>query len=162
MTTELADPGLYERDFYLWTQQQAAELRHAAAQRTNLPLDLENLAEEIESLGKTERRAVVSHLTNIIEHLLKLAYSPAQYPRSGWKRSVRQARRALHLILEDSGSLQAALPEFVVKAYGWGASDAVEALQKRREPVDGIPPACPFTSEQLLDPDFWPEPRHRS
>src|SRR4051812_49650097 len=98
MTTELADPGLYERDFYLWTQRQAAELRHAAAQRTNLPLDLENLAEEVESLGKSDRRAVVSYLIKLIEHLLKLAYSPAQYPRSGWRKSVRKARRGLALI----------------------------------------------------------------
>src|SRR3954452_10465928 len=162
MTTELADPGLYERDFYLWTQQQAAELRHAAVQRTNLRLDLENLAEEVESLGKTDRRAVVSHLIKLIEHLLKLAYSPSPYPRSGWRRSVRLARRAIALIMKDSPSLEAILPALIDEAYKFGAEEAVSGLRKYRESADGIPSPCPFTPEQLLDPDFWPEPRSRS
>src|SRR3954454_23416380 len=145
MTTELPDPGLYELDFYLWTQQQAAELRHAAAQRTNLPLDLENLAEEIESLGRSDRRGIVSHLIKVIEHLLKLAYSPSPYPRSGWTRSVRQARLDVALILKDSPSLQASLTELVDEAYKLAARYAASGLRKYREAASDIPPACPFT-----------------
>ena len=65
-------PPLYERDFCHWTAEQAAALRAAAARRLDLALDFENLAEEIESLGRSDRRALVSHIKRVIEHLLKL------------------------------------------------------------------------------------------
>lgn len=73
--------ALYEEDFYAWTKNQAAALRRLAAQRWNGPLDLANLAEEVEDLGKTERNAVRSRLRRIIEHGLKLEHSPAPEPQ---------------------------------------------------------------------------------
>jgi hypothetical protein len=74
--------GLYDRDFFLWTQEQAAALR--AVRKSNLPLDWDNLAEEIESLGKSDRRQLKSQIRRILRHLLKLEVSPAVDRRAGW------------------------------------------------------------------------------
>jgi hypothetical protein len=71
---------LYDRDFLLWTQEQSKLLREAAERRVNFPLDWENLAEEIESLGKSQRSELRNQLTTIIEHLLKLEHSTARTP----------------------------------------------------------------------------------
>src|SRR5437763_5249921 len=83
---------LYDEDFFAWTKRQARALRDAARSRTNQPLDWENLAEEIEGLGASERSALGSHILRIIQHFAKLEFSPAVEPRSGWRRTVRLAR----------------------------------------------------------------------
>jgi hypothetical protein len=86
--------SLYECDFFAWTQQQAELLRHAAARKPTSELDLRNLAEEIESLGKRDRRALASHIARIAEHLLKLHHSRAEEPRlAGKVRSTSTVRR---------------------------------------------------------------------
>jgi len=79
---------LYEEDFVRWTEAQAAALREAGAQATNLPLDWENLAEEIDSLGRALRRELRSRIAVIIEHLIKLESSPAADPRRGSMETV--------------------------------------------------------------------------
>src|SRR3954464_15566716 len=84
--------SLYDEDFVAWTQQQAKALRAAAGSRTNQPLDWENLAEEVEDLGKSVRRELESQIRRIIQHLLKLQYSPSADPRRGWFESVTGAR----------------------------------------------------------------------
>ncbi len=76
----------YDDDFYAWTQHQAAVLREMPAADNRF--DREHVAEEIEDLGKSERDAVRSQVRRIIEHFLKLQYSPAQEPRYGWMRSI--------------------------------------------------------------------------
>ena len=93
--TEVITKPLYETDHYAWTQEQAALLRDMAARRVNSPLDLANLAEEVEDLGKGERDAVRSQVRRIIEHLLKLEFSPAAEPRGDWEDSVIDARDEL-------------------------------------------------------------------
>jgi predicted YcjX-like family ATPase len=75
--------NLYDEDFVRWTEEQAAALRQA--KRSNLPLDWENLAEEIESLGRSDRRELRLQITRILRHLLKLEASPAAEPRAGWR-----------------------------------------------------------------------------
>ncbi|MBN9511709.1 MAG: DUF29 family protein [Alphaproteobacteria bacterium] len=78
------DGALYDSDFYAWTREQAAALRAAAATaRTNLPIDWNRVAEEIESLGNAEQRDLASRLGTIIEHLLKLQLSTSAGPRRG-------------------------------------------------------------------------------
>ena len=88
----MPDGPRYDDDFYAWTQHQAEVLREMPA--TDNRFDREHVAEEIEDLGKSERDAVRSQIRRIIEHLLKLAYSPAAQPqlRSGWIRSTTRAR----------------------------------------------------------------------
>jgi Domain of unknown function DUF29 len=85
--------SLYERDFVLWTKQQAEALRAAARSGSNQALDWENLAEEIESLGRSDRRELHSQIYRIIRHLAKLQFSPATDPRRGWREAIRDGRR---------------------------------------------------------------------
>jgi len=108
----LADGDLYHRDFYAWTQAQAHAVR-AAANGGNQPIDWENLAEEIEALGRSERREVTSRLRTIIEHLLKLAVSPAVAPRRDWTGTVPRTRLELDDILRESPSLRPEIPALV-------------------------------------------------
>jgi Domain of unknown function DUF29 len=81
---------LYNQDFVLWTKQQATALRRAKG--SNLPLDWVNLAEEIESLGISQRTRLNSRLRRILHHLFKLEASPAADPRTGWRATIRDAR----------------------------------------------------------------------
>jgi hypothetical protein len=106
----MTDPKrLYGADFVLWSRQQAAALRAAAQGATNQPLDWENLAEEIESLGISQRSALRSQIRRIIRHLVKLEYSPAIDPRRGWEESIGDARAEIEDLLETSPSLRAEL-----------------------------------------------------
>src|SRR5437660_9479306 len=95
---------LYDRDFFLWTQEQATALR--AVKDSNLPLDWGNLAEEIESLGKSDRRQLRSQIRRILRHLLKLEVSPALDPRAGWCSAIADCRSEIGDVLHDSPSLR--------------------------------------------------------
>jgi hypothetical protein len=98
--------SLYDQDLVLWTEEQARELRAAANAGWNAPIDWENLAEEIESLGRSERHALASHVALVIEHLLKLQVSPATELARGWRDTIRRARDEIERRLEDSPSLR--------------------------------------------------------
>jgi hypothetical protein len=82
---------LYEEDFYQWTQHQARALQRLASGRLSEPLDIPHLVEEVRASGKSERDAVRSQITRILEHALKLAFSPAQAPRAGWTLTIDDA-----------------------------------------------------------------------
>jgi hypothetical protein len=150
-------PSLYEQDFVAWTQEQAKLLRQAASRRLNAPFDLENLAEEIESLGISEKRGLASEVTRIIEHLLKLQYSPAAEPRSVWRHAVRLHRSEAARILELSPSLwNYAQNEF----EGWyhdGHDLAAEGMQGEVD-MSYLPAGLPYDLQQVLDRDWWPSP----
>jgi hypothetical protein len=103
---------LYDQDLVLWTEEQAKALRLAAQTRSNL-LDWENLAEEVESLGRTQRTELSSRTTTIIEHLLKLEHSPATEPRRRWIETVLRERAHVEVLLEASPSLRRELPAVV-------------------------------------------------
>jgi Domain of unknown function DUF29 len=89
----LPQMGDYDLDIYAWSQRQGALLRRlAAGERVNgSDLDWPNIAEEIETVGRSERAAVRSHILNVVEHLLKLQASPALEPRAGWEETIRRA-----------------------------------------------------------------------
>ncbi|HRJ59810.1 MAG TPA: DUF29 domain-containing protein [Azospirillaceae bacterium] len=145
----------YEGDFYAWTIQQAAAIRRVAELRPNEEVDWENVAEEIESLGRNELDTVYSHLETIIEHLLKLAYSPASDPRADRRVTVMKARGQLARKL--TGSLRPKLREELADAWMGGRKDAVAGLAEDGLSAADIPADCPWTFEQLLDEEFWPE-----
>jgi hypothetical protein len=147
----------YDDDFYLWTQEQAAALREAGAARINAPLDWENLAEEIESLGRSDFRSLRSHVARIIEHLLKLEHSPARDPRSGWKRTVRLHRADSRDIYLDSPSLRR---RALADCYRDGCSFAAYGLADDGVDTSGLPAAPPYTLDQILDEDWRPANRH--
>src|SRR6267143_2077406 len=100
---------LYEQDFVRWTEEQSSALRDAARIGTNLPLDWENLAEEVESLGRSQRHELRSRIAVILEHLLKIERSPAADPRRGWMETITRERSDIELVLNDSPSLRVML-----------------------------------------------------
>ncbi len=91
----MATDTLYEDDFVIRTERQAEALRSASRQVSNLPVDWENLAEEIESVGRSERAEIRSLIGQIVSHLLKLVHSPAVQTRAGWESEVSYARERL-------------------------------------------------------------------
>lgn len=95
---------LYERDFYLWTQSQAHALRAEARRRVgdSKSVDWEQVAEEIEDLGKSDLRECYLRVETIIEHLFKLAWSRQGTPGGGWRRTILRERSALELVLTSS------------------------------------------------------------
>jgi hypothetical protein len=150
--------SLYDSDFHAWTQDQAMRLRRLLAERSNVDLDFENIAEEIESVGKSDRREVSSRLETILTHLLKIAYSPAFEPMNGWRGTVRTQRRDLLRILTQSPSLRA----FAAAELAQCHIAAVE--EARLSHVDmtlvPLPSECPWDLDtQILNPDWLPEPR---
>ena len=149
---------LYDRDFVLWTEEQAAALRRAKG--SNLPLDWENLAEEIESLGKSDRRALTSQIRRILHHLLKIEASPATAPRAGWRSTVRNARAEIADILRDSPSLRRPIDATITEQIGIAAGLAEDDLAEHRETVERIRArlqGAGFTAEQVVG-DWFPEP----
>jgi hypothetical protein len=150
--------SLYDRDFVLWTEEQSALLR--SGQGSNLPLDWQNLAEEIESLGKSDRRALTSHITRILRHLLKLAASHATAPRAGWQESIEEARGEIEILLADSPSLRREVDELIRKQSPVAAKRAAADLARQGEPMEKVWVRLErggFTADQVLG-DWFPEP----
>lgn len=153
---------LYEQDFFIWTQRQAEELRRAAGQGSNLPLDWGNLAEEIESLGRRERSELRRFLELILAHLIKLAASPAEFPRPGWKEEVEYFRLEVERALEDMPSLRPELDHLVRSAWRGGVHHATKKLREHGEYDLAAPTLAlwkePFlTADQILEEDSFPE-----
>jgi Domain of unknown function DUF29 len=145
----------YDRDFVGWTRQQARLLRRAAAHRSMTDLDFANLAEEIESLGKRDRRALTSNVARIIEHLLKLQHSRSEEARPGWETSVDAHRSKARKILADSPGLKSELQAALDESYDDGRRFAARALRAEIGP-DILPARCPYGLDQILDRDWWP------
>ena len=132
MATKAAE--LYEEDFYAWTRDQAAALRHMAKDRWNGPLDLEHLAEEIEDVGSERRDAVRSQLRRIMEHLLKLEHSRARDPRGGWRDSILDARAEIpdKMTATIQREVEGELPRLYARRAGEGGERPVGARRARR------------------------------
>jgi len=144
---------LYERDFVRWTEEQAAALRAAAALGTNLPLDWENLAEEIDSLGRSLKHELRSRLMTILEHLLKLQHSPATDPRRGWMETISRERVLVEDLLEESPSLRAELDKAIEQTKPKATRLATRSLFGFGEAAEIAAP--PYTAEQILG-DWFP------
>ena len=151
---------LYEEDFYAWTRDQAQALRRLAASRPNLALDFPHLIEEVADLGTSQRDAVRSQLRRIIEHCLKLEYSPAREPRPGWHETIIDAR----IVLEDKltrtlrRGLQRRLP--VLYAQARRMVDASLRLHGEAQAAAALPAECPYRLADLLRHDWHPASRH--
>jgi hypothetical protein len=147
---------LYDEDFFLWTQVQGAALRRA--KESNLPLDWENLAEEIESLGKSDRRELRSQIRRILRHLFKLAASPASGPRARWRSTIRDGRTEIEDVLRDSPSLRRDLDAFIAVETDRAAKLAASDLQQQGELTDAVWVRLEkggFTAEEVLG-DWFP------
>lgn len=139
----------YETDFYAWSNEQAALLRGGRFSQ----LDIAHLAEEIEDLGKRERRALQSRLGVLLGHLLKWRHQ-GDYPyRKSWRATINAQRRSIGKLLDDNPSLRPWLDEAVPDAY-LDARDL--AVAETPFDYDAFPAQCPWTLGQILD-DYWPE-----
>jgi hypothetical protein len=146
--TESSVYSLYETDFYAWTQTQADLLRH----RHWNQLDLPNLIEEIESLGKQQRAELRNRLKVLIGHLLKWEYQPEQRSRS-WFITIRIQRHDIQDLLEENPSLKPYLQEAVQTIY---ASGKDLAAAETNLPLRTFPQSCPYLLEDIFSDRFYP------
>jgi hypothetical protein len=139
---------LYKTDFYTWSQQQADFLRHHQWNQ----LDLPNLIEEIESLGRQERQELRNRLSLLIGHLLKWEYQPERRSRS-WLATIRVQRREIISLLKENPSLKSYLEEALHAAYD-NAKDL--ASGETNLPRSTFPSVCPYQLEEILSDRFYP------
>jgi hypothetical protein len=146
--------ALYDRDFYRWCLDQARALRALSAMRANLavPLDLDNLAEEIESLGKSQERELFSRYVVILVHLLKWRFQPERRTRS-WRSTLLVQRDELESLYRFSPGLKALRRATLEEAYPIARN---RAARETRLPLATFPETCPFTLEEIEDPEFLP------
>ncbi|KJU85017.1 protein containing DUF29 [Candidatus Magnetobacterium bavaricum] len=140
---------LYEVDFYQWVFYNADLLR----QGRFAEIDLENIIEELEDMGRNNKRELASRLMVLIMHLLKWQYQPKRRGES-WSTTIGNQRTDIKLLLADSPSLKYNIEAIIAKGF-------IEA-KRRFEKETGIsarelPQTCPYTFEQLMNHDFWPE-----
>ncbi len=136
----------YNRDLALWSKEQADALR---ARGGGNALDYANLAEEIESLGRSDRREIESRLEVLLAHLLKLAYQPAQASPS-WRASVREARNRIADLIVESPSLGSYPEERLARAYARARVDAADETG-----IGTLPEVCPWPADEVLS-DWLP------
>ena len=149
MAPQRTNTASYEGDFYAWANEQAGLLRAGRLAEA----DIAHIAEEIETMGKSEKRELISRLTVLLQHLLKWQYQPMLHGQF-WRATIRIQRRDLTVHLDDNPSLKSILPHAIAQAYG-NALIGAEAETGLPEAI--FPPLCPWTFERLMDSGFWPE-----
>ena len=145
--------ALYDDDILLWSEHQADLLRRAAAgERVNsADLDWPNIAEEIEAVGRSQRREVRNRLARLCQHLLKWAYQPELHSRS-WRATIVTQRHELQSVLLDSPSLVPFVAEALPNAYQTGRIWAEQETGLMHLPEE----PCPWTAAEALASDFYP------
>jgi hypothetical protein len=134
----------YDKDFFKWTKTQAGLLRKGNLKE----LDIDNLIEEIESLGRNDKRALKSQLTRLLMHLLKLEYQPEKQEGSNsWKNSIVEAERAIKYLIEDSPSLRNELDKMFIDSYEDARQDAARETGLK---INKFPKDCSYTLEEIL------------
>jgi predicted DNA-binding ribbon-helix-helix protein len=145
---------LYDRDFFAWSMREADLLhRLARGERVNDALDAANLAEEIESLGRSQKRELSSRLRVLITHLLKWQCQPDRRGE-GWIATIREQRHEIEAVLADSPSLRPTVPDAMAASYRRALGDAVF---ETKLPASAFPESCPWTPYQVLDLDYLPD-----
>ena len=133
---------LYERDFYAWANEQAALLRAGRLSAA----DIDHIAEEIESMGRSEKRELTSRLAVLLAHLLKWQAQPERRGRS-WLLTIREQRRQVAQVLGDNPSLRGRLPDIMADAY----ETALLAAQRETGLAEtAFPAACPWSFDAAM------------
>jgi len=145
----VATATLYETDFYGWIQQQAAMLRG----RDFADVDLDNLIEEVESMGASERRELESRLETLLAHLLKWQFQP-QRRGTSWQLTIIEQRKRIARHLNKNPSLKGVLPETYQDTYDYAV---LAAAKETCLAASTFPAQCPWSFEQAMNEDFWPE-----
>ena len=146
----MSETVTYETDFYAWAIQNARLLREGELTK----LDAEHIAEELESMGASERRELLNRLQVLLSHLLKHQYQLERRSKS-WLLTISHQRTAIERLLEQSTSLKTLLDtDTLTKVYGKAVRDTVieTDLERHLFPVE-----CPYRLEQILDEDWLPE-----
>ena len=145
---DVANPADYEQDFVLWIDTQLALLRAKKFDQ----LDLDNLIEEFDSMGRSEHRELKSRLEVLLMHFLKCQFQASRKTRS-WLSTIIEQRSAIDRHLEQSPSLRQHVGAYANKAYAAAVALAANqtGLQRSKFPSEN-----PYTPQQLLDPDFFP------
>ena len=145
----MTSTNLYDRDFHAWTVQQAMLLKQGRL----ADADIDHIVEELECMGASERRELTNRLAVLMAHLLKWRFQP-ELRGNSWRNTIAVQRFDVRELLEENPSLAANLSERMEKAYQKGVMLAVRetGLSKTIFPV-----ACPFSVEQLLSEEYWPE-----
>ena len=140
---------LYEQDFYAWTNRQAELLRAGRFDRA----DIDNIAEEIEAMGRSEKRELVNRLSQLLLHLLKWRYQP-DFRGSSWRLTIEEQRDSIAGHLRDNPSLKSYLDTAMEDAYRWARR---RAAHETGLPHETFPAACPFPFTVAADTEFWPD-----
>ena len=153
----IPDPLLYEQDFHAWTEAQASAL----ARGDDGALDLKNLAEEVRSLGASERRELQSRIITILEHLIKYQYGLNRDPADGWYETIQRERTAVMLLLKASSSLRRFLADYVRDGYPYARTNALLSFDRYEAARldhyrNALPDEVPYDAEQVLDGDVLP------
>ncbi len=145
----------YEKDFYGWTIASANLLRN----RKFDELDINNLVEEIESMGRSEKRGLVSHLAVLIAHLLKWQYQPGFRTRSdgtinrSWQLTIKNQRSDVRELLDENPSLEPKILELIKRSY---SKALIKVEEETGLHIESFPPECPYTPEECLNDEFYP------
>jgi len=140
----------YDADFHAWANEQATLLRAGCLSE----IDVEHIAEEIETLGRGERRELVSRLSVLLLHLLNWAHQPERRGKN-WELTIKEQRRQLARHLRDNPSLGAWTDQAIADAYGDAVLRAELGINLAR---DMLPWSCPYRFEQTINETFWPAP----
>lgn len=133
---------LYEKDFFDWTTMQASLLKKGEYKK----LDIDHLVEEIEALGRSERRTLESHLANLFLHLLKIKYQPGKHTRS-WDLSIKNADYHAKKVYQQNPSLKQHLPDIFADAY---YTAKLKACDETGLEEDVFPEKCPWKVKDIL------------
>lgn len=139
----------YDTDFYSWTQQQANLLKTGRF----LDADLENIIEELESMGRSEKRELESRLTVLLQHLLKWQYQPARRGKS-WELTIKLQRVEFLRVLRDNPGLKPKLTGLLVDAY---QSAVIKASEETEIDESNFPKTCPWSFDEIANSLFYPD-----
>jgi hypothetical protein len=142
----------YDTDILIWSEHQAELLRRRAAGEliNEADLDWPNIAEEIEALGKSDRRELRNRIATLLDHLIRLQASPATDPRAGWRKTVREQRRGIQTLLADSPSLRSTVPDVIEAELNGAREEAMASLADNNELSRINIAGLTFTEDQVL------------
>jgi hypothetical protein len=140
---------IYHQDVHAWAMRNAEQIRRGRLAE----IDAEHVAEELESMGKSQQRALGSRLTVLLAHLLKWRHQPGGRGAS-WRNTITLQRIELEDLLEENPSLRPTLPNVLPGVY---RKARLWAANETQFDLGTFPMVCPFGLEEMLDEDFWPD-----
>ncbi len=148
---ERTRPTAYDADVILWSQEQARLLRAGRFSE----LDIERLADEVEDVGRSEKRELANRMAVLLAHLLKWRSQP-QSGANSWRATINDQRKRIALAIKETPSLKA-----VMRDQDWQEDAWLDARTQARKDTsladDDLPESCPWSMDQACDQEFWPE-----